>query len=169
MDAKLRSLCIFLLSALTAVTGIALVGTEARADLLVSSFPDTTLSGQQKNKPQCRVSFGCEPFGNPEVRPQQGARQDKKPNRSVSHLILRSFLNHVGAAGLVMTFVPLDGPPPPSGSPPPVTSSSGGPPTHVSSAPEPGTLLAGLVGAGLVGGLVLFGNRRKKAALAVRA
>jgi hypothetical protein len=171
MDAKLRSPYVSLLAALTAIAGIALLGPQARAESLVSSFPDSTPGGPHLVQPQARFVCQAEPFGHRDVQLHPTARQKSKTSGPSSRVFVQSFLKHVGAAGLVMTFVPLDNPPPSGNNPPPppVTSGSGGGPTHPASAPEPGTLLAGVLGAGLIVGLALLRNHGRKGALAIRA
>ena len=179
MDGKLHAHSVASLAALAAISLIALLSSQAQADVLVSCFPESSLNPQQQFRPGFKVGCPSVPFGQQVMTTRQVARPEQQSDHACSQAIMQSFLKHVGPAGLVMTFVPLDNaggscgcggsnnPPPP---PPPVISSSGGGPSGgVSSAPEPGTLIAGVVGAGLVAGLMLVGQHRRKAAVAFRA
>jgi hypothetical protein len=178
MDGKLHAHRVAFLAPLTAISLLALVGSQAQADVLVSRFPESTLNPQQQFRPEFKVGCPSVPFGQQVMTTRQVARPEQISDHACSQAIMQSFLKHVGPAGLVMTFVPLDNaggssssggsnnPPPP---PPPVVSSSGGGPSGgVSSAPEPGTLIAGVVGAGLVV-LMVVAQQKRKAAISLRA
>jgi hypothetical protein len=142
--------------------------------LLVSSFPETTADAQQRMKPSSGHAYRVEALGYAVAQAKLAARQARKPGRAFSDAFLKAFVKQVGPAGIVMFFPPDthggSGSTNTTGTTTTTTTTTGGTGggPHVSSAPEPATLLAGLSGAGLVG-LVLLGQDKKKTALVVRA
>lgn len=142
MGAPQRSLFLFVFAGLAVAAGASL----ARADLLVSRFPADAAG--------CRpLAVGYESFG----APDQALHQTRRPNKhtQVRKSGLLDALAHRMALMSTVLFLP-----PESGGGSTTTTTGGGSPgtgtqgnpsgpgTH--SAPEPSTLLAGLIGAGAV-------------------
>src|SRR5262249_50073027 len=106
MRVKQRSHFVPIFAVLATVTGIPLTGTPARADLLVSSYPDAPQTGPAHVSSATQVGYGAEVFGRPALRSHFMRPLGRTTTRAVSPAVLQAFLKHLGAGGMIMTFFP---------------------------------------------------------------